>query len=335
MATFRDAVEVWRGEHVESRHRAAIAIAEPSGKLQLAIGDVDAFVFPRSAIKPFQAVPLIESGAADDLSLGFQEIAVACASHNGESAHTGLVSDWLSRIALSTDDLGCGPQRPQDRATAEALVRQGLEPGRVHNNCSGKHTGMLTVAKHLGEPTSGYLDQDHPVQKRSRAVLSELCDGALLDPPGTDGCGVPTWPVALRNLATAAARLGVAGDKDGPRNRALHRVGQAMRAEPFLVAGTGRCCTAIMQAVPGVLAKTGAEGVYLLAVPEKQVGVALKVEDGATRAAQMLTANLLGRLGVLDSAAKGALDRFLNPVLRNFAGTKVGHLTLAPGWDEA
>jgi len=332
---YRAAVEVWRGEHVESRHRASIAVAEPSGKLQLAIGDVDGFVFPRSAIKPFQALPLLETGVADDLGLGTRELAIACASHTGEPAHTELVRQWLDRLGLSTDDLGCGPQWPEHRPTVHDLVRQGLQPGRVHNNCSGKHAGMLAVAKCLGEPIVGYLEREHPVQKRSRAVLDELCDGALRDPPGTDGCGVPTWPVGLRNLATAAARLAVAGDRPGRRNQALHRLARAMSDEPFLVAGTRRCCTAIMQAVPGVVAKTGAEGVYMLAVPAKKVGVALKVEDGATRAAQLLTVKLLDRLGVLSDAARGELDRFLNPVLRNFAGLDVGRLRLAPGGLEA
>ncbi len=201
-------VEVTRGPVVESRHRGAIAVCRPSGQLVAAWGEVGRPVFPRSAVKPLQALPLVESGAADRFGLSDRELALACASHSGEARHVGLVAAWLAGLDLSEADLECGAHPPGNEAAARDLVLQGCQASPLHNNCSGKHAGMLTTARHLGEPTRGYIAADHPVQRRIAQVLAELADSpAALTPVGTDGCGIPTLALPLAGIATAMARM--------------------------------------------------------------------------------------------------------------------------------
>lgn len=331
------AVETWRGERVESRHRVRACVADPQGRLALAVGDVDEPVFPRSAVKPFQALALLETGAADAHGTGEAELALACASHGGEPRHVGLVDGWLARLGLDEAALACGPHPPLHPASAAALARSGAPPRRAHNNCSGKHAGMLAAALRLGAPIRGYERSDHPVQGHVRAALAALGGIDRLPEPGVDGCGLPNHPMPLRALATAAARLADPSGLEPARAGALDRVARAMLAEPFLVAGSGRCCTAVMQALPGVVAKTGAEGVYLGAVRGRGLGIAVKAEDGATRAAEVAFLALLRHLGVLpdDPAADATLGRFARPVLRNAAGVEVGRVAAAPGWPPA
>ena len=326
------AVEVCRGGRVESRHRASAVVSDAVGKTVLEIGDVDQPVFPRSSIKMFQALPLIETGAADALGLGPAELAVACASHGGETFHVELVKGWLARMGLSPDNLGCGPHPPSNKAAADALTAAGIEPGRIHNNCSGKHTGMLAVARHMGEPIEAYLAPDHPVQRRVFAILQDFTGGGMIDDPGIDGCGVPSWPVSLRGLALAAARFAQAHTGNAARDRAIRRLQAAMRQHPELVAGTGRCCTAVMRTLDDVVVKTGAEGVFLGALPSRGLGIALKVEDGATRASNLLIIALLERLGAVSDGHRQALAKFRDPVLKNFAGREVGVIRLAESW---
>ncbi len=334
MATTPVAVEVWRGGRVESRHRVRACVADAAGGVVLGLGDLDEPVFPRSAVKPFQALALVESGAAGAFAVSEAELALACASHGGEPAHVALVEGWLARLGLEEAALACGPHAPMHPPAAAALAREGAAARRVHNNCSGKHAGMLAAALQLGAGPRGYERPEHPVQRHAAAAILELAGLTELPPPGTDGCGLPNHPLPLRALARAAARLADPGGGVSPPGRAvaLERIGAAMMAEPFLVAGTGRCCTALMQAVPGLVAKTGAEGVYLAASRRLGLGVALKAEDGATRAAEVALLALLRRLGVLGEAIPAALARFQRPLLRNFAGDEVGHVAPAPGW---
>ena len=332
MPTTPVGVEVWRGGRVESRHRVRACVADASGRVVLAVGDIDEPVFPRSAVKPFQALALVESGAADAFGVSEAELALACASHGGEPEHVALVEGWLRRLGLDETALACGPHPPSYAPAAAALVRSGLAPRRVHNNCSGKHAGMLAAALQLGAPTQGYEQQGHPVQRHVAAALAELGGLARLPEPGIDGCGLPNHPMPLSALARAAAGLIDPGGLAPARRAALERIAAAMRAHPFMVAGTGRCCTAILQAAPAVVAKTGAEGVYLGAIQGRGLGVVVKAEDGATRAAEVAFLALIDHLGALDDAARAALDRFRSPTLRNFAGLTVGRVAPAPGW---
>ncbi|MFO1060956.1 MAG: asparaginase [Dongiaceae bacterium] len=322
------AVEVWRGEMVESRHRAAIAVVDARGRTVEQAGEVGRPVYGRSAVKPIQALPLIESGAADRWGLGPAEIALACASHSGEPRHVALVAAWLARLGLGPADLECGAQLPYAEAAAEALLRAGAAPGPLHNNCSGKHAGFLATARHLGEPTAGYIRRDHPVQRRVEAALGEMA-GLALDraPHGIDGCGIPVVGVPLERLALAMARIADPADLPTARADAVLRIRAAIAAEPFLIGGTGRFGTRLMQAVgAAALVKSGAQGVYCAALPGLGLGVALKVDDGSGPASEVVLGSVLRRLGVLTQAQLAALADLLQPPVPNRAGLETGRV---------
>lgn len=319
-------VEVLRGTTVESRHRGAFVVIDARGGVVAASGEIDAPVYPRSAIKPLQALPLVESGAADAFRLTPRELALSCASHRGEAAHVSAVRAWLDGIGLGPDALECGAHVPNDGAAADALVRAGTAPSQMHNNCSGKHSGFLCTAVHQGEDPRGYIGPDHPVQRRVAAAIAEMTDTDLSAAPcGCDGCGIPTYGVPLRGLALGMARM-MTGHGLGPtRAAASRRLLDAMGQEPFYVSGSGTFVTDCMRASAAtVRVKTGAEGVYAAALPQRGLGVALKIEDGAKRASDMAIAALLEALGCFDDAARGALAPHLAPVLRNVAGREVG-----------
>jgi L-asparaginase II len=325
-------VVVRRGDRVESEHRVAYAVADATGRLVEAAGDIDRAVFPRSAIKPLQALALVESGAADRFVTSEQELALACASHSGEPAHVALVQTWLARLGLDGAALECGAHPPLHAPSAQRLAHEGRSPERVHNNCSGKHAGMITLARHLGAPIAGYSRADHPAQRLIAGTLCDMTGLAELPAPSTDGCGVPTWPIPLGRLAAAMARFAYPDALPPTRADACARLQAAMLAHPHLVAGTDRPCTEIMAAAPHVLVKTGAEGVYAGCLPERGLGLVLKVEDGAARAAPVALLALLEAWGVLDARAAAALAVHMRPELKNHAGAVVGRIEPAAGW---
>jgi L-asparaginase II len=335
MAPTPVAIEVWRGGRVESRHRVRACVVDAGGRTVLAVGDVQEPVFPRSAIKPFQALALLESGAAERFGVSDEELALACASHGGEPDQVALVEAWLERLGLDEHALACGPHPPLYGPAAAALIREGKAPRRVHNNCSGKHTGMLAAALAMGAPTAGYEHLHHPVQRHAAAALAELAGLERLPEPGIDGCSLPNHPLPLEGLARAGAKLADPSGLAPGRAAALDQVVLAMRAHPRMVAGTGRCCTAVMEGTPDIIAKTGAEGVYLAAVRGRGLGVAVKTEDGATRAAEAAFLAVLEHLGALDETAKVRLVPFMRPTLRNAAGLEVGHIAPMAGWPAA
>lgn len=319
------AVEVVRGGRVESRHRVDACVVDAAGRVRLARGGIEEPIYPRSAIKPFQALALVETGAADACGVSEAELALACASHGGEPMHVQSVASWLARLGLEERHLACGPHPPMHAASAAALIARGERPTRLHNNCSGKHTGLLATCLHRGWPVEGYVRPDHPVQRCIAAALARAAGLPAVEAPGIDGCSLPAFVMPLRSLAVAGARLAADGG-------ALGRIGRAMRARPELVAGTGRLCTALMSAVPQVIAKTGAEGVFLAAVPEQGLGIALKARDGATRAAEVALLALLGHLGLIPEPASQALAPFAQPVLRDWNGVIAGEVRPAAGW---
>lgn len=293
-------VEITRGDHVESIHRGAVVIADADGAVRFACGDVQSAFCPRSALKPLQALPLVESGAADAYGLGDEELALACGSHSGEPMHTERVAAWLKRIGCTADDLACGPQAPRFEPDFGAMVEAGEQPNRLHNNCSGKHAGFLTLARHLGADTAGYVDYGHPVQQAVTAALSRL-SGVEDVPHVIDGCAAPNYFLPMIAFAQALARLGtLAGGR---------RLIDAMIRHPELVAGTKRACTALTQACHGKAAvKTGAEGVFAAILPEAGLGVAVKIDDGASRASETAIATLLIGLGIADESAAAFVD---------------------------
>jgi L-asparaginase II len=321
-------VEAMRGERVESRHRGAGAVVDADGAILLAFGDVDTPVFPRSAVKALQALPLIESGAADALGLSEAELALACASHAGEPPHVATATAMLAKAGLDQGALACGAHWPFSDEASRALVRAGAKPSPLHNNCSGKHAGFLCLACASGWAAKGYETAAGPVQQAAKAAIAEVT-GATLggDVCATDGCSIPTYAAPLSALALGFARFG-AGHGVGPqRARAAARLRAAVAAHPEMVAGEGRFDTELMRLF-GVRAfiKTGAEGVYCAALPELGLGLAIKADDGATRAAQVVIAALIDRFLPMDGAQRGRLAPFVAPTLRNWNAINVGAL---------
>lgn len=290
-------VEILRGPFVESRHAGHAVIANAAGDVKESWGDPEAVILPRSSAKMLQALPLLESGAGANLN--DTQLALACASHSGECRHVTEVTAWLDSLGLTRDALICGPQASRDKDLRHAMIRDGEAPTRLHNNCSGKHTGFLMLAQHLGADLS-YVDPDHAVQKAVRSAFEETC--AETSPGfGIDGCSAPNFAVSLRGLARGMAQFAAAGAGSGARDAAMARLRDAMMAHPKLVSGEGRACAILMEAAKGKAAvKTGAEGVFVAILPDQKLGIALKIADGATRGAEIAIAALLARLGVIE-----------------------------------
>ena len=324
-------IEVTRGPVVESRHEGIAAIVKADGSIVESWGDVDSLVLPRSANKPIQAMAFVESGAVEKFGLGNEHIALSCASHNGEPRHVETVKAWLAKIGLSENDLECGAHAPKLQASIEAMARENVLPGPAYNNCSGKHSGFLSTAVVYGEPTKGYIKYDHPVQRRLRAVMTDLCGSNADDfQYGTDGCGIPTLAAPLKTLARAMASMADPSRLSNRHAEAATRICTAMNAEPFMVAGSGRFCTKVNGALSGVAqVKTGAEGVFCGMLPTLGLGIAIKMWDGAGRAAEVAMATLLDHLGVLPAAEKEALE---TPAIKNVVGLLVGEMRPAKSW---
>src|SRR5580704_6326008 len=320
-------VEVLRGNLVESRHRGAVAVADADGAAVLAIGDVATPIFPRSAVKALQALPLVETGGADAYGFGDEELALACASHSGEAGHVAGVTRMLAKAGLDAAALRCGAHWPMAQSAVAAVARTG-EPSALHNNCSGKHAGFLCVACAKGIDHADYWQPQHPVQREVRAVLEDLTGAALSeDRRAIDGCSVPTWAIPLQNLAHAFAKFGTGISLSPERARAAARLRAACAQEPWYVAGTARFCTEIMQLFGArVFVKTGAEGVYCGALPEEGLGIAIKCDDGAGRASQAVMAAIIARFLPLGDAERVTLARLERPILRNWNGLEVGAL---------
>lgn len=317
--------EMLRADLVESYHRGAFVVARAGGEVVAEGGNIQTDVYPRSSYKMMQALPLVMSGAADAFSVTDEELSLACASHNAEPMHVTRVEAWLHRMGLSEKDLECGPHAPFDDDTRDKLVRIGEAPSRVHNNCSGKHTGFLTLAKHLDAPTKGYLSPDHPVQLLVRDTIANVCgmDAAAFH-MGTDGCAAPNLAMPLHNLAMGFARLATGDGVSKETNAAAKRLFKAQVAHPKLMSGTGRACAALIEASNGrAVVKTGAEGVYAGLVPDLGLGFALKIDDGAKRASEAVVAALLVALGVV-AKDHPALAAIMTPPWINTRGIQVG-----------
>jgi L-asparaginase II len=306
------AVEVVRGPAVESAHRVHAVVADGDGAVKAVYGDAARAVFPRSSIKPLQAVALVESGAAEAFRVSDEELALACASHAGEERHVKGVAAWLSRLGLSEKDLECGAHAPVADPCAPASA--------LANNCSGKHAGMLTLGLFLKSPTAGYVKLDHPVQQKILRTMSEMC-GVPLPPSACciDGCSAPNPSMPLQALARGFARF-MRGEPP-----ACRRLYQAMTQNPGLVGGEGRADTLLMRAARGkIMSKGGAEGVHVAVIPDQDTVIALKAEDGAGRASQAALYLLLEKLRLADSAVLEALKPVALPVMRNWRETEVG-----------
>lgn len=321
-------VEVMRNGFMESRHYGDVAVVDSSGRLLYSVGDATRKTFARSAAKPLQAIPFVESGAVEAFRLTPRHIAIACGSHEGEPIHTSVVEDFLSRMGLNETHLQCGIHPPYQAEARDNLIRAGRQPSALHNNCSGKHAGMLASAVHLKETTDGYLAPEHPVQQRIRAVISEMTSVPLdeLD-AGVDGCGVPVFAMPLRAIALAYARLSAPDKLSEERAKAVRIIVSAMNQFPELVGGTNRFCTALMSAGQGqYIGKLGAEGVYCIGILSCGLGICLKVDDGDDRAVAPAVLEVLMQLNLIPQATMSRLQSFHHPTILNRAGVQVGHL---------
>jgi L-asparaginase II len=320
-------VIVKRGDYVESLHRVHAVVVDSGGSIVMAAGDPELVCPWRSCAKPFQALPLVESGVLGELGWGAEELALACASHGGEPEHVAIVEHMLRSIGLEEGDLACGPHEPLSRRGARLLREAGAQPSRLHNNCSGKHAAMLARTRLAGWPIASYERLEHPVQQSCLSKVAEWT-GIKRELVGCaiDGCGVVVFVIPLRNMAAAYARLVTAAAQ---RNGAAARVVSAMLAQPFLVGGTDRFDTVLMEESGGrILAKIGAEGIHSAAIPALGLGLALKVEDGASRAQYPALLALLQRLQELPDPLPRRLMEFASPTVRNTRGEVVGSIAV-------
>ncbi|MBB4638771.1 asparaginase [Longimicrobium terrae] len=325
MSDLESVVEVTRGAVLESRHRVHVAVVDAEGALRASSGDPDMVTFWRSAAKPLQALPVVEDGAFDRFGITPRELAVICGSHSGTAAHVKTVEGLLEKLGLTADALACGPHDPFDSETRRTLEEDGMEPGRLHNNCSGKHAGMMAVARARGWETDGYHRVEHPVQAR---LLTEIARWVRMPSEaiglGVDGCGVVCYALPLRQMAQAYASLASAA-RAGERGPAT--VVDAMGAHPDMVAGEGRICTAISRVTEGRLfAKVGAEGVYCVGSPGAELGIAIKVEDGSTRAVAPAIAGVLREMDLISEDDFGALHRHVFREISNTRGEVTGEV---------
>ncbi len=319
-------VEATRGRLVESTHRIIAAVVDSEARLLASSGDPDYTTWWRSAAKPFQALPVLQDGAADHFSMTGEEVALACASHNSEPRHLEVVSGLMRRLGIGDDALACGPHPPLSAEVAQQATRTGISLTPRWSNCSGKHVAMIALAMHRGWPVPGYQEISHPVQQR---ILKEIAQWSGLDETAIetapDGCTATCFALPIRGMALAYARLGASGDP-APR-----RIVSAMMEHPLLIAGTGRLCSELIQAWPGgIIAKVGALGVYCAAIPSLRIGIALKVEDGDTRASGAallaILRDTLVRVGSTTLPDWDALVRHARPEIRNSRGVVTGLL---------
>ncbi len=324
-------VEVTRGQAVESVHRGSIAISDASGRVLKSIGDVERPVYPRSAIKPMQALYLAESGAMEHFNLEESTLALASASHNGEDIHVKGVDTILHQAGLDLKCLECGSHWPTYPKVCSPLIKKDEKPSALHNNCSGKHAGFVIAAHHLGQKLSGYIEESHPVQIELKGILEDLMHYQINQPAfvGRDGCSIPTYAVPLKNLSHASAKFAGASSMGAARDRAAKRIHKACTQYPLLVAGSKRFDTLVMESFNGeVLVKTGAEGVYCGMIPKLGLGIALKCEDGATRAAETMMAACLA---ALMEEAPEIIQHYIEQPIKNCNDFEVGRVRIAQG----
>ena len=321
-------VEATRGGAVESEHRGCVVVMDPDGSTVLSLGETGRAVYPRSAVKGLQALPLIETGAADRYGLTSSELALACSSHSGEPRHAEAAASMLAKAGRDLTCLECGTHWPSNEQAARALAAAGREPTALHNNCSGKHSGFICVACATNVDPVGYVRPDHDVQRRIKAVFEEMMGIRLADAArGVDGCSIPTYATPLAALALAFARFGSGARVSRDRAEAARRLREAVAAQPFMVAGTRRFDTIVMGAL-GIKAftKTGAEGVYCAALPEQGLGIAVKCDDGAGRAAEAVMASLLCSFVPMTDAQRAIVKPYTDKPIVNWNGIETGRL---------
>ena len=330
--------EALRGGLVESFHRGSLAIVDADGAVHTALGDIDRPIFPRSAVKVLQALPLVASGAAQALGLNDEELALACASHGGEPRHAQAAAAMLAKAGVDDRALECGAHWPYHEASARELAVRGAQPSALHNNCSGKHAGFVCLGcrlaggREVGAFVRGYVQPEHPVMREVTAALQAATGFDLSRATrGTDGCSIPTYAIPLRHLAHAFARVATGVGLSPDHAAAAQRLRQAVARAPHMVAGSGRFDSRVMARLgERVFCKVGAEGVYCAALPEVGLGVALKMDDGNTaRAAEAVMAAVIEARLVLDGEDAALMRSLSDVAMRNWNGVEVGRLRAA------
>lgn len=323
-------VASYRGDLCENVHRGAFLIVDTKGNIHQQAGDIDRLIYPRSAIKPIQAIPFIETGTYEEFGCSPIELTLACASHNGEKAHVTSVRAWAERLGLTSENFICAPQRPSFQEAADILLTEQKPITKFHNNCSGKHTAFLATAKKLNLPLKNYHKFHHAIQQKWIGTLEMLSQTMLMDAPrGIDGCGIPQIALPLSNLALAMAHFGSPQDLPTPRAEACQKIYTAITENSYYLGGSQRFCTIATEALKGKgFVKLGADGIYVATFPEHQIGIAVKIDDGHAGAATITMANILRKCGLLSQEATEKLSPFFDQTLTNWAGEKVG--TLSP-----
>jgi L-asparaginase II len=319
-------VKVMRGGIVESEHNIKAVVVSSDGEVVESWGDVDALVYPRSAIKAMQALAFIEMGGAEKFAFSDEEIAICCASHNGEPEHVATVQSMLDKLTSSETDFECGCHWPMRVESGYVLAGEGRKPNQLHNNCSGKHAGMLGLAKLLDVPSQGYIGIDHPVQQKISDTMAQMCEYDYSTAPWSpDGCSAPTWAMPLTNLALAFAKFASPEGLSAERQQACKTLYDAVVEHPFMVAGTERYCTDMMRVLQQrVFLKVGAEGVYIAAIPELKLAIALKCDDGAVRAAESVMTALLDHVGITSFVADDIMQGYRSVTLKNWEKRTTG-----------
>ena len=332
-------VDVLRGNVVESIHRGAVAVLDADGCVVSEIGDIDRPIFPRSAVKVLQALPLVASGAADQSGLDDEELAIACASHGGAEFHVQVAARMLAKAGLDEKSLECGSHWPYELEAGHRLVAQGREPCALHNNCSGKHAGFLCLARMLNTESDlrrfarGYVWHQHPVMREVTAALQASTGYDLSTAPrGTDGCSIPAYAIPLRNLALAFARIGTGVGLSSSHARAAKRLRTAVARAPLMVAGTAKFDTVVMSRLgERVFCKVGAEGVFCASMPDRGLGVAIKIDDGnSARAAEVVMAAVIEAFIQLDEDQARFMRSLSDASVKNWNGIEVGRLVATP-----
>lgn len=325
---FAKLAEVWRGPVVESVHFGAAAVANAAGEIVHGWGDPSIVTFPRSSLKPIQTIALVETGAAEKFGLTQRQIALASASHRAEDIHVDLVMEWLAQLDLTEEALACGSDLPREPERAHAIIRAGGDLSRRYHNCSGKHCGFLTVARHMRWPVEGYNEPSHPTQTLYLEVLSEFLgrDASSL-PMGVDGCTLPAPAMSIADMAVVMARYAAASVASPIRKDAIRTIQDAVRAYPEYMSGTSEPTALIARATNGeVIMKTGAEGFLVAIIPGKGLGVALKIADGNPRARVIALLNLLQQLDLLTPESLRALQPLFNQTVHDSIGRSVGEV---------
>jgi L-asparaginase II len=328
MKTSETIVRIWRGPLTESLHHGHIAVVNHQGELLQQLGNPRFLTFARSTAKLLQAIPVIESGAADHFGFTDAEITLLCASHSGEEAHVAAASSILSKLNLSSEHLQCGAHEPFHLPTALKMRANRVVPTSLHNNCSGKHSGMLALTVHTHSSLDYYLQQDHPVQRQMLQTVSEMCGvPAAAVHLGVDGCGVPVFGMEMDRLAFGFARLGRPEGLSAKRVSACNRILSSISRHPHYLAGSDRFDTRLIEVTDGrIIGKMGAEGLFAITVPKDGLGIVIKIEDGNERALYPAVVETLQQLDLLVPSELEALSSFHYPVLRNWQGTEVGRI---------